>query len=99
VLRYTAIRALGGQWTTRVVVDRAADPVTSGPYRFLTHPNYVAVVVEILAVPASVGARGTALVFTALDGVLLRHRVAVERAACVVEPVSARRDRASRQDR
>ncbi|HEX9723078.1 MAG TPA: isoprenylcysteine carboxylmethyltransferase family protein, partial [Vicinamibacteria bacterium] len=48
-LRYWAVLALGPYWNVRVVVVPGATPVTSGPYRYLRHPNYVAVITEGLA--------------------------------------------------
>ena len=55
---------LGRRWNTRVIIVPGLPPVTSGPYRFLSHPNYVAVVVEGIALPLVHGAWVTALVFT-----------------------------------
>lgn len=77
-LRYWAIRSLGPQWTTRVIIDPTARPVTGGPYRFLAHPNYVAVAVEIAAFPLVYGARRTAVTFSIVDALVLRHRVRIE---------------------
>src|SRR4029453_11585508 len=45
-LRYAAIRTLGWRWTTRVLVVPGLQPVVAGPYRYIRHPNYVAVVLE-----------------------------------------------------
>jgi methyltransferase len=56
-------------------------PVTAGPYRFLSHPNYVAVVVEGFALPLVHGAWITALVFTVANAALLAVRIRVENAA------------------
>ena len=56
-------------------------PVTAGPYRFLSHPNYVAVVVEGIALPLVHGAWITALVFTVANAALLAVRIRVENAA------------------
>lgn len=81
LLRYWAISSLGRQWTTRILVDPTSTPVTSGPYRFSAHPNYVAVVMEIAAFPLVFEARRTAIVFTVGNAVLLRHRIHVEDAA------------------
>ena len=50
-LRWWCIATLGRRWNTRVIVVPGLPPVTGGPYRFLTHPNYVAVVVEGIALP------------------------------------------------
>ncbi|OSC43232.1 isoprenylcysteine carboxyl methyltransferase family protein [Mycobacterium decipiens] len=81
VLRWRCITTLGPQWNTRVVVIPDAPRVTGGPYRFFSHPNYVAVVVEGIALPLLHGAWITALVFTVLNAALLRTRIGVENAA------------------
>lgn len=80
-LRYWAITTLGPRWNTRVIVLPDAEPITGGPYRFVRHPNYVAVVVELLALPLVHGAWVTALVFTVGNALLLRTRVKVEEEA------------------
>ena len=80
-LRYWAITTLGPRWNTRVIVLPDAEPVTSGPYRFVRHPNYVAVVLELLVLPLVHGAWLTALVFSVGNALLLRVRVRVEEAA------------------
>jgi len=80
-LRYWAVRTLGERWTTRIVVLPGAAPIATGPYRFLRHPNYLAVVLEIAALPLVHTAWATAVVFSALDGVLLAHRIRTEERA------------------
>lgn len=80
-LRYWAILSLGESWNTRILVVPGARPVRRGPYRFLNHPNYVVVAVEILAFPLIFGAWITALVFTALDALLLYVRIKAENRA------------------
>ena len=80
-LRWWCISTLGRQWNTRVVVIPGAPRVTSGPYRYFTHPNYVAVVAEGIALPLVHTARITAAVFTVLNAVLLSTRIRVENAA------------------
>lgn len=70
-LRYWCIAALGPQWNTRVIVVPGLSLVTRGPYRWLRHPNYVAVVVEGFALPLVHTAWLTALAFTVLNAVLL----------------------------
>jgi methyltransferase len=70
-LRYWCIVTLGQQWNTRVIVVPGAGRVSGGPYRFLSHPNYVAVVVEGVALPLVYTAWITALVFTVVNAVLL----------------------------
>ncbi|MDX1891764.1 isoprenylcysteine carboxyl methyltransferase family protein [Mycolicibacterium sp. 050158] len=80
-LRWWCITTLGAQWNTRVVVIPGAPRVTGGPYRWIPHPNYVAVVVEGFALPLVHTAWVTALVFTALNAWLLRTRLRVENTA------------------
>ncbi|HEX3589100.1 MAG TPA: isoprenylcysteine carboxyl methyltransferase family protein [Pseudonocardiaceae bacterium] len=80
-LRWWCIRALGPQWNTRVIVVPNAGRVTGGPYRFLNHPNYVAVVVEGAALPLVHTAWLTALCFTVLNAVLLTVRIRTENSA------------------
>jgi methyltransferase len=80
-LRYWAIASLGDRWNVRVIVVPGEPPVQRGPYRFLRHPNYAAVVVEILAVPLIHGCWLTAAAFSALNAVVLRARIRAEEAA------------------
>lgn len=70
-LRWWCIRSLGNRWTTRVVVLPGAPLVARGPYRWMRHPNYVAVALEILALPLVHTAWVTAVVFTVLNALLL----------------------------
>ncbi|MEW5812450.1 MAG: isoprenylcysteine carboxyl methyltransferase family protein [Actinomycetota bacterium] len=80
-LRWWCIGTLGRQWNTRVVVVPGAGRITAGPYRYLPHPNYVAVVVEGIALPLVHSAWITAVAFTALNAVLLRTRIICENQA------------------
>jgi methyltransferase len=80
-LRYWAITALGDAWNVRIWVVPGAPLVSRGPYRFLRHPNYVAVVVELIAAPLLFGAWRTALVITVLNALALRIRIAAEERA------------------
>ena len=80
-LRWWCIGSLGRYWNTKVVVIPGDVLVTTGPYRWLRHPNYVAVVAEGVALPLVHSAWVTALVFTALNGWLLRVRISTENAA------------------
>lgn len=77
-LRWWCIAALGRRWNTRVIVVPGLAPVSSGPYRLVRHPNYVAVVVEGLALPLVHGAWITALVFSVCNAALLTVRIRVE---------------------
>ncbi|QEN15843.1 isoprenylcysteine carboxyl methyltransferase family protein [Mycolicibacterium sp. ELW1] len=80
-LRWWCITTLGRQWNTRVVVIPGAPRVDGGPYRFFSHPNYVAVVAEGIALPLVHTGWITALVFTVLNAALLRTRIRTENAA------------------
>ncbi len=77
-LRWWCIASLGRLWNTRVIVVPGLDRVVRGPYRWLTHPNYLAVVVEGLALPLVHTAWVTAVAFTVANLLLLRHRIRVE---------------------
>ena len=80
-LRWWCIATLGRRWNTRVIIVPGLAPVASGPYRLLPHPNYVAVVVEGVALPLVHAAWLTALVFTLANAALLAVRIRVEDAA------------------
>jgi methyltransferase len=77
-LRWWCIRTLGPQWNTRIIVVPGLPLVTSGPYRWLHHPNYVAVVAEGVALPLVHTAWLTATLFTVLNLPLLWWRIRVE---------------------
>jgi len=81
VLRYWAISALGDRWTTKVFVVPGEALVARGPYRFLRHPNYLAVVFEVAALPLVHTAWLTAAVFSVLNVLVLRTRIRVEETA------------------
>ncbi|MEP7194304.1 MAG: isoprenylcysteine carboxyl methyltransferase family protein [Actinomycetota bacterium] len=80
-LRWWCIITLGPRWNTRIIVIPGLPLVDGGPYRWLRHPNYVAVVLEGIALPLVHTAWITALVFTVLDAGLLRVRISSENAA------------------
>ncbi|MEU9291631.1 isoprenylcysteine carboxylmethyltransferase family protein [Streptomyces sp. NPDC048275] len=80
-LRWWCIGTLGPYWNTRVIVVPGARLVGAGPYRFLRHPNYLAVVVEVAALPLVHSSWLTATVFTVANAVLLAVRVRCENAA------------------
>lgn len=81
VLRWWCITTLGPQWNTRVIVIPGAARVLDGPYRWIPHPNYVAVVIEGFALPLVHSAWLTAATFSALNALLLRTRLRAENAA------------------
>ncbi|WP_405065574.1 isoprenylcysteine carboxyl methyltransferase family protein [Kribbella sp. NBC_01510] len=80
-LRWWCITVLGHQWNTRVIVVPGLHLVARGPYRWIRHPNYVAVVAEGIALPLVHTAWITALVFTVLNIPLLAIRIRCEDAA------------------
>jgi methyltransferase len=80
-LRYWAIATLGVRWNTRIIIFPNAAPVTTGPYRFLRHPNYLAVIAEMACVPMIFGCWLTAAVFSFGNIVLLRMRIRREEAS------------------
>ncbi|NRQ33045.1 isoprenylcysteine carboxyl methyltransferase family protein [Nonomuraea sp. NN258] len=80
-LRWWCIATLGRQWNTRIVVVPGIPLVHAGPYRWLRHPNYVAVVAEGVALPLVHTAWLTALAFTLVNAALLTIRIRAENAA------------------
>ena len=80
-LRWWCVRTLGPRWNTLVIVVPQAPLVRRGPYRWLHHPNYVAVVVEGVALPLVHTAWVTAACFTLANALLLTVRIRVENAA------------------
>ncbi len=88
-LRWWCISTLGPRWNTRIIVVPGLEPVRDGPYARLAHPNYVAVVVEGLALPLVHTAWLTATVFTVCNAVLLTVRIRAEDAALAEASPSA----------
>ncbi len=80
-LRYWSIASLGARWNTRIIVFPGMPPISRGPYRFVRHPNYLAVIVEVACVPLIHGCWLTAVVFSIGNAVLLRVRIREEEAA------------------
>ena len=92
LLKWWAILTLGRFWTFRVIVVPGAALVRSGPYRFLRHPNYVAVVGELVAVALMTGARIAGPVGTLGFGALILRRIAVEERTLAVTGEDRRSD-------
>jgi methyltransferase len=80
-LRWWCIATLGSQWNTKVVIVPGAGRITGGPYRFLPHPNYLAVIAEGAALPLVHTGWVTAIAFSVLNLGLLRVRTRVENKA------------------
>jgi len=80
-LRTAAQGALGERWTVRVWVVPGLAPVTGGIYRWIRHPNYAAVTIELVAGPLLFGARRTAFVASAINLAALLIRIPIEERA------------------
>jgi methyltransferase len=81
VARVWVIASLGRRWTTRIIVLPDAPLVAAGPYRYLDHPNYVVVALEIAVLPLVFGLIEVALVFSLLNAVVLFIRIRAENRA------------------
>jgi methyltransferase len=88
ILRWWCVITLGKRWNTRIVIVPNVPAVTSGPYKFLAHPNYIAVIVEGFALPMVGFSWITATVFTALNIPLLTVRIRAENKALATLPAS-----------
>ena len=89
-LRWWCIATLGPRWNTRIIVVPGLPLVEGGPYRWLRHPNYVAVVAEGIALPLVHSAWITAVVFTVVNAALLWVRISSENAALAQSPSTER---------
>jgi methyltransferase len=83
VLRIWAMASLGRYWTTRIIIVPNAPLVRTGPYRYMRHPNYLVVVLEIALLPLALGSWPLALGFFIVNAILLAWRIKVEDAALV----------------
>lgn len=71
VLRYWAIATLGPRWNTRILVIDGLPAIRTGPYRFIAHPNYLAVAIELVCIPMIFGGWVTAAIASVLNAALL----------------------------
>lgn len=76
--RIWVIATLGERWTTRIIILPGEALVRRGPYRFLSHPNYVVVAAEILVLPLAFGLAWYALIFSLLNAAMMAVRISVE---------------------
>jgi methyltransferase len=88
ILRWWCVTTLGRRWNTRIVIVPNLPPVTSGPYKYLAHPNYIAVIIEGFALPMVGSSWITATVFTSLNIPLLIVRIRAENRALATLPSS-----------
>ena len=80
-LRWWCVSTLGKHWNPRLIVIKGAPLVSNGPYRWLHHPNYTAVVVEVAALPLVHSAWMTAIVFSIANALVLTVRIRAENVA------------------
>jgi methyltransferase len=80
-LRVWVIATLGVRWTTRIIILPDAPLVRTGPYRFVSHPNYIVVAAEIAVLPLTFGLGLYALVFSALNLAMMVVRIRAEHRA------------------
>jgi len=87
-LRIWTLRTLGDSWSTRVTrfCGGGRRVVTGGPYRFIRHPNYLAVILELASLPLIGGAVVTALVASAVNALVLSRRIPLEERELAVDP-------------
>ena len=83
VLRVWVLATLGPRWTTRIIVQPGAPLVARGPYKWLSHPNYVVVIGEIAVLPLALGLPWYALAFSLANAAVLTIRIRAENAALV----------------
>jgi len=81
VLRYWAISSLGYYWNTKILITPKTSPINQGPYKYIRHPNYLAVVAEIAVIPLIFSCYLTAIIFTLLNFIALRRRIRIEEQA------------------
>lgn len=82
ILRYWSLFSLGKHWNTKILVIPNAARVTKGPYRYMKHPNYLVVAIELLTIPIMFGAYVTAFIFSTLNFFLIYFcRIPQEEAA------------------
>ena len=79
--RLWVLMTLGNRWTTRIIVLPGAPLVTSGPFRFLNHPNYAVVIAELAVLPIAFGLYGYAIMFSLLNAAVLTIRIRAEASA------------------
>jgi len=80
-LRIWVLATLGRRWTTRIIVVPGERLVERGPYRFVSHPNYIVVIGEIAVLPLCLGLPWFALAFSIANALVLTIRIRAENAA------------------
>ena len=80
-IKYWAIATLGDRWTFRVLVPPASSRITSGPYRFMRHPNYLGVMGELAGMALMARAPIAGTLSVVIFGILIARRIRVEERA------------------
>lgn len=80
VARVWVLATLGSRWTTRILIVPGETLVARGPYRYVSHPNYLVVIGEIAVLPLCLGLPGVAVIFTVLNAAVLTIRIRAENA-------------------
>ena len=88
--RVWVLRSLGNRWTTRIITVPGEQLIARGPYKFVSHPNYLVVIAELAVLPLVFGLWQIALIFTALNAAALMVRIRAENGA-----LSPQRNRSS----
>ena len=86
--RVWVIRTLGPRWTTRIIILPGAPLVSGGPFRFVSHPNYLVVIGELAVLPLVFGLWQVAVVFSVLNAVVLWVRIKAESQVLATAPVA-----------
>ncbi|KQL20197.1 isoprenylcysteine carboxyl methyltransferase family protein [Cytobacillus solani] len=79
--RLWALTSLGTFWNTKIIVLPEGDIVKKGPYKYVKHPNYIIVSIELIVIPLLFQAYMTALLFTILNAIILSIRIPAEERA------------------
>ena len=77
-LRWWVLATLGPRWTTRIIILPGAPLVADGPYRYISHPNYLVVAAEIALLPLALHLPLIALIFSGLNAAVLVIRIRAE---------------------
>ncbi|MGI9534738.1 MAG: isoprenylcysteine carboxyl methyltransferase family protein [Thermodesulfobacteriota bacterium] len=78
LLRYWAITSLGKYWNTKILVVPNTPLIAKGPYKYLKHPNYLAVITEIVVIPLIFSCYITCIIFSTLNFLTLLRRIRIE---------------------
>ncbi|HHW38580.1 MAG TPA: hypothetical protein GXX18_15310 [Bacillales bacterium] len=84
-LRVWSLMSLGKFWNTKIIIMSNVNIISTGPYKFIRHPNYLVVVIELLVIPLLFNAFFTAIIFTLLNMVVLSIRIPIEEEALIRE--------------